>query len=94
MILQLFASVLVNFYFVLETRDDQFCVLLEVFELLHEIGSLGLFGEVPQVVINAHVFEAGQELAVLFLAGALKQHPVDKRDCLNSEVDIVRLETP
>lgn len=35
MVLELFASVLVNFDFILETRNDQLGVLLEVFQLFH-----------------------------------------------------------
>ena len=43
MVLKLLTPILVNFDFVLETGYDEFCVLLEVFELFHEVRPFRLF---------------------------------------------------
>lgn len=76
-LLQLFASVLVDLDLVLEARDDDLGVLLEVLQLDQHVGVL-LLGHASQVVVDAHVLEAGEELAELFLRGALEEQPVDQ----------------
>ena len=94
MVLKLLTPILVNFDFVLETGYDKFCVLLEVFELLHEVRPFRLFCQIAQVIVNTHIFKASEEFAVFLLAWALEKHPVDERERLYSKFDVVRLKTP
>jgi hypothetical protein len=83
----------VDLYLILQRWYDQLSVFLEILELLQDVWTAFL-GKSPEIIVDAHVFKAGEELAELFLSWALEKHPIYQRKYLNSEFEVRNLEAP
>jgi hypothetical protein len=92
-LLQLLASVFVDLNLILQRWYDQLSVFLEILELLQDVRS-ALLGKCPEIIIDAHVFKTGQELAQLLLSWALEKHPIDQGKYLHSKLEVRDLEAP
>ena len=86
-VLKFFAAVFVDLNLVLKGGNDQLGILLEVLQLLKDIGT-ALLGQSPKVIINAHVFHPRKEFAQLLLRWALKHHPVDQCQYLDTKLEV------
>lgn len=84
-LLELLAPIFVDLNLILQRWHDQLSVFLKIFQLLQDVRT-ALLCKCPEIVIDAHIFKAGEELAQLLLSWALEKHPIDKRKYLHSEL--------